>query len=655
MVQAQGTEGREGNELVYLTEVPAGWSLATLIDAFVELSACLADTGPAARARCSVLRRLVELWASQPSEAEAWLLRRQELYAQELNDKPMARPELLSEALLRHAAAECGQHWCGSGWSHFSDSGLRRAKPCGTAADQEYWVAWYLQHHDTRTRCQQLAEELVRAESEAREAREAAAQQASQKRQRLAEEIAERRRLQAELQRSQEECQQLHSRLAEAETRLSEKAQQCEELATRAAAAESSAEEMQKELQQRQLPEEHSKRQEASECAKTKKRLAEAESEASDASGKQRRLELESRSEPELSEKGTAEEAEEVGSKSQLRLEKAVLQERCEQLQQQLAKAEAKLDLMQDLREEIGMYKERLRGLERQLAETRKAESCSLGVISGPTSHTSLNLHGPAPTEAACGQRGQQEPDRASVPSESSSYPSNPSHFMSDAIFKSPNMDSNDLCRGIDLQKGSQVLALDGETVLEVVEISQEGQATEVVDLQAGLATLRVISDHPVQLADEGCEGLPRYVPASKLKKGDAVMLQAGEPVALTGAETQPMECQVLKILFKPDLPAAVFPSPSCSPASKRPKKGPKKKSQLRRSGGGRRVARVATCRKHRPCASKGPHKEHTVAAEFSKLLSERGVTRSRRGKSSAAPMDGGASIPETAAGEDMA
>ena len=81
-------------------------------------------------------------------------------------------------------------------------------------------------------------------------------------------------------------------------------------------------------------------------------------------------------------------------------------------------------------------------------------------------------------------------------------------------------------------------------------------------------------------------------------------MNSSGEPVALTTAETLPMECKVLKIVFKPDLPVAVFPKPpSCILSMGQ------KKSQIRRSVKG-------------------------------------------RGQEPADPIDEGASIPDTAAGE---
>ena len=640
----------EAKDLTKLTEVPAGWPLATVIDAFLGLAFYSPGQAGPDRALEAVGRRLVELWASQPEEAEAWLERCRELFAKEIN------------GMIRHGAAEWGKyvyhHWR---W-RFSEAGLLRGELL-PAAQRESEAAWYLQKPYIRDRCRELAERLEQAEST----------ETARKRQKLEEETAERRRLEAELQKSQEEGRELSNRLAAAEAEVSSKdaelqtaqnegamcKKQREEFATRAAAAEGAAAEMQTELRQlhercedlstrleaAEVEVEHAKAQErlahdvtekqsealaemrmelqqgqdthckccadlasrlevaqagAVENARTKERLAEAESvvEAKQVQAQQLRDQScsykEARCFPISSEAGA--------SKAGLQQEKAVLHDRCEQLRQQLAKAEAKVDLLQGLREEIGMYKERLRWLERQLVETKRNHRLD-GGISG---HRTPKHHGADARDAAFGDLGYSlvEEDRASVLSGASGC-SKQNCFMLDAVFKS-RMDV--FREGGDLQKGSQVLAGDGKTVLEVVEISKEARATEVVDLQAGSATLRVTPDHPVQIPDErGEPGRHVYMPAGKLKAGDFVMLDSGEPVALTSAEAQAMECKVLKIVFKPDLPVAVFSSPSCILS-----KGHKKKSQVRRSGMG------------------------------------------GRGKDSADPMDGGASIPDTAAGEYM-
>ena len=588
----------EAEFLHVLTEVPAGWPLATVIDAFARLAAYPPCCHNTTRALQAVSHRLAELWASQPAEAEAWLQQCRELYAKELAGKA-TRPEQLQEALLRHGAAEFGKY----GWGHwcFSEAGLLPGHP-RPAAEREEWAAEYLQWSDVRPRCRELAERLAVAES----------QETARKRQKLEEETSERRRLEAELHQSREEGRELRNRLAAAEAEVSSRdaelqaarsesaksKEQCEEFATRAAAAEAGVAGMQKEL--RQVQEENGKCQErceefatrlqaaeaeASEHADTKQRLARAEADVAERRLEMQRLEMEN-----LSLKDGSQRAE-TGQSTELRVEKAVLQDRCEQLQRQLAEARGQLKV---LWQERGMYQERLR----QLAEMNKKQE------SHHHRHPAFHPPGTAPSDTAFGdQEWDLVDDIASVLSGSSGCSVQQNCFMLDAIFKC-RMDV--FREGSDLQKGSQVLAGDGETVLEVVEISKEARTKKVVDLQAGAATLRVTPDHPVQVPDEnGQAGCRLYMPAGKLKVGDFVMLDSGEPVALTTAETLPMECKVLKIVFKPDLPVAIFSSPSC-------------------------------------ILSKGHRK----------LQNRRSVRG--RGKEPADPIDEGASIPDTAAGEYM-
>ena len=253
----------KGKRLVDLTAVPAGWPLATLIDAFVELAAFPPNYAPANRALEALGHRLVDLWASQAAEAEAWLERCRECFATELPGRATGE-ELLFEALRRHGGAQYGKY-C-RGW-RFSEAALLRGEPRGSAAEREELVALYLQFSQTRDRCRELGERLAAAES----------QETARKRQKLEEETSERRRLEVELHQSQEEGRELSNRLAvveaevcsktaELQTAQSESAtcsEQCKELASRAEAAESAAAEMQKELGH--LQEEHGQCQKRSE------------------------------------------------------------------------------------------------------------------------------------------------------------------------------------------------------------------------------------------------------------------------------------------------------------------------------------------------------------------------------------------------------
>ncbi|CAE7276776.1 ANK3, partial [Symbiodinium sp. CCMP2456] len=380
----------EAQYLYELTAVPAGWSLATVIDAFLNLARYEPGYARLERALEALSHRLEELWASQPTEAEAWLQRCRESFATELADKE-PRPEELKEALLRHGAAEYGK--CGFyGWSF--EAGLLRGAPSGSAAARE---AGYLHLPQIRDRCRELAERLAEAESP----------ETARKRQKLEEETSERRRLEAELQKPQEEeCRDLRDRLATAEAEVSSKTvelqaaqiesakckERCDELAARATGAESAAAEMRQELGQ--LREEHGKCQErcqelanrleaeASEHGKTKELLAKAESHAAEQQSEVQRLQQD------------ASRGSQDGVQLATGSSKAVLQDRCEQLQQQLAEARGQLEV---LWEERGMYKERLR----HLAETNTQASYH---------HPSLHPRGPAAHDAAF---GGEEPDLA--------------------------------------------------------------------------------------------------------------------------------------------------------------------------------------------------------------------------------------------------
>ncbi|CAE7190860.1 unnamed protein product, partial [Symbiodinium sp. CCMP2456] len=593
----------EAKDLHDLTEVPAGWPLATVIDAFTELARYSAGQAGPDRAREALSHRLVELWASQPAEAEAWLQRCRERFAKELAGQE-TRPEQLCEALLRHGAAEWGKYsgWCGC---RFSEAGLLRGAPWGSAAEREHQAAWQLQRPYTRARCRELAERLVEAES----------QETARKRQKLEEETAKRRRLEAELHKSQEEeCRDLRDRLAAVEAEVSRKTaelqaaqsesvkckERCEELAARAAAAESAVAEMQQELVQ--LQEEHSRCQErceelvarmeaeAAEHAKTKERVSQAESDAAErkmeASEHAKTKELLSQAEADAAErKVEVERLQEEGrgyqercqqavaeSKMELQLENARLQGRCEQFQQQLAKVEGQIEV---LREEKATFKERCRQLEREATSPRIPSS----IRASPTQQ------GPTPGDDAaspCGQESHLTEElgyvlvedgvaSSSALSCSSWFSVKPDCFMPDAIFKTRSGSIEHFLRGRDLQKGSQVVAGDGETMVEVCEVPVLWQAKGFVRLQAGAAMLEVTADHPVQVppADDAMDdkdgtGSARYVEAGKLKKGDLVMLDAGEPAVLTNVVSESGDCQVLKLAFKPNLSVAVFSSPPC-------------------------------------------------------------------------------------------
>ena len=272
-----------------------------------------------------------------------------------------------------------------------------------------------------------------------------------------------------------------------------------------------------------------------------------------------------------------------------LLVENATYKERCEQLKANLSKAETKLEQMEKCQVEAARYDERCQLLERQLAEAKEQASCSSGFQASCV-----------PEPDACDSGFVLVEDTSSVLSRSSWFSVQPHCFMLDSIFKTRSCDLDFFLMGRDLKKGSQVVAGDDETILEVAKNPEICKATEIVRLQAGEATLQVTWDHPVQVPDlkdmqkgaadvaderEG-ERVVQYLPAGTLKKGDFVVLDSREPMALTSVESWSADCEVLKIVFEPDLPVAVFSCPPCI-LSKGDKKLPKRRGRVSQRGKG--------------------------------------------------------------------
>ena len=123
------------------------------------------------------------------------------------------------------------------------------------------------------------------------------------------------------------------------------------------------------------------------------------------------------------------------------------------------------------------------------------------------------------------------------------------------------------------------MVAGDDATILEVAKTPEICEASEVVELKAGDAVLQVTSDHLVATGEPEAEESV-YRAAGQLKVGDLVMLDSGEAAALTSVAVRRTDCQVLKIVFEPDLPVAVFSRPSCILSL-----GHKRKPPIRRGG----------------------------------------------------------------------
>ena len=378
--------------------------------------------------------------------------------------------------------------------------------------------------------------------------------------------------------------------------------------ATRAAAAESAVAEIRQELGQ--LQDEHGKCQErceelvarleaeASKHAATKECLSQAESDVAES-----RMELQRLQEASGGYQKRCQQAEawfladEAGSKAELLLQKAVFQDRCDQLRQQLSKAEAErsamLGQMQGLWEDNGMYKERARELEKQLLEVKESHHLSSGHDAFGEAPGSEVSDGQQPDLAE--QLGYSFVDddgtSSSVLSRSSWFSVKPDSvkphcFMVDAIFKTRSYGTDFFLMGRDLKKGSQVVAGDDTSILEVAKTPEICDASEVVELQAGAATLQVTPDHLVRVADPKGEAEDSvYLAAGQLKAGDLVMLDSGEVAALSSVVLRREACQVLKIVFEPYMPVAVFSRPTCILSL-----GHKKKRPIRRGGRSREV-----------------------------------------------------------------
>ncbi|CAE7517359.1 unnamed protein product [Symbiodinium natans] len=175
-------------------------------------------------------------------------------------------------------------------------------------------------------------------------------------------------------------------------------------------------------------------------------------------------------------------------------LENAVLKDRCELLGQQVSKAEAKLEeKLGQMQEEKGVYKERCRQLERQLAEAKEEAKCLKAQLLSTT---------PASREEASGP-------------------------------------------GSKLAEQSGVAKAGGLVTGQAVEVSLESLA----------AALQVMPGHAAQVDALGELAKLLHQAAGKLAVGDLVVLDSGDPEALSSIHTEPSEGEELQVVFEPDLP----------------------------------------------------------------------------------------------------
>ncbi|CAE7304185.1 unnamed protein product [Symbiodinium necroappetens] len=268
-------------------------------------------------------------------------------------------------------------------------------------------------------------------------------------------------------------------------------------------------------------------------------------------------------------------------------VENATYKERCEQMKLRLDRAEADLSRKtaenQRLLVESATLRERCRTVAHhpQSLREERGGATTLGAAFATMNPSGMEASSSQDSDPAERMGFMVVDDCASsVLSQSSWFSVKPHCFVTDAIFRTRSCDIDFFLMGKDLVKGSRVVAADNETILEVAAAPEVFKKTAGFDLQAGNAALRVTADHLVLVPDPqavSCSGI--YVKAGNLKEGDLVMLDSWEPVPLTGMEAWSGEQEVLKVVFQPDLPIAVFSCPPCILS-----KG-QKKQQTRRGG----------------------------------------------------------------------
>ena len=604
-----------------LTAVPEAWPFSTVLDAWAQVCWRRSDDSAVElglqKAEKALESRLEELWASRLQETQRWCAEHLELYDLHETCRGLTEEKQLVCVLWYHQY--CSAH----NKSHFSAAGLVVA-PWPQGVEEEKQLHQVLHEHCRRrskatklvagpwARCVMvwisITSDLARRFFAAR-----ARGQAEAKRRRLEAAVEPQGAEAAELHAPREECGELKDRLTVAASELQamreelgERREECAKLQEALATAEAAylqaawqeVVQCQNELQQ--VREENEKLKEALATAEAAslEQASELQSAREEVLQCQNKLQQVWEENCQLRERceqlemyaATGEGA--SGSapdlQSVLVVKNAVYKDRCEQLKQQTAR---NMGQIQSLLEEKGMYRERCNQLQRNLAKaTEEAARLRGGVSLHPVfphhaegaSSNSSSQESNSNIEMDCDYIVVDDDETSSDLSLSSWFSVKPHCFMIDAIFKTRKYGTDFFLMGKDLVKGSEVVAGDDQTILQVSEPPKVCKASKAVRLQAGAATLQVTPDHLVQFFDEDdeLEASNSYRPAGQLKVGDCVVLDSGEAAALTSVTTFPVDCEVLKLVFKPDLPVAVFSSPLCILS-----KGHKKKPVTRRAG----------------------------------------------------------------------
>jgi hypothetical protein len=145
--------------------------------------------------------------------------------------------------------------------------------------------------------------------------------------------------------------------------------------------------------------------------------------------------------------------------------------------------------------------------------------------------------------------------------------------FMLDTVFKTVSGENVFYLPAQELQKGSQVLADDDKTIVEIVNVPELYESDRTIELSAGDALLRVTPDHRIpafqETGGELCD-----IQASNLMPTNKVLVN-GLPTPLSSVKETRLACKtkVLKLAFKPDVPVGAFSCPQAISS-----KGSKKK-----------------------------------------------------------------------------
>ena len=292
-----------------------------------------------------------------------------------------------------------------------------------------------------------------------------------------------------EVAQHKERCGQLEARVLALEAGTAEHVMQLRaseeerrQLAERLASAEASASDKVEALQQAQ-----------EETTKLEQRVAAAEAAAAESQDELSKVQSEKRACEERCQQLESRLAKDpAGGNTELKtllIENAKYEERCEQFNASLAKAETKLDQMAKCQVEAAKYQE-----PEQLTEAKEQALRMSGRF--PTNPTFAH-HGPASgVEASSSPESNTSDslgyilveDASSVLSRSSWFSVQPHCFMLDAIFKTRSYGVDFFLMSRDLKKGSQVVAGDDKTILEVAKNPEICKATDLVRLQAGAA-----------------------------------------------------------------------------------------------------------------------------------------------------------------------